>query len=298
MHRLLDGASGTELTRRGHDISDALWAARLLLDAPEAITAVHRDYFDAGADVVTTMSYQASRSGFAARGVSADETDALLARSVELARAAERAYHEASGSTRPTFVAASIGPYGATLADGSEFHGEYGLTEDQLFEFHRERLPVLWAAGPDFLACETIPSALEVRAIVRALREVPAARAWVSVQCRDAGHTAFGDDVTALAASIEGEPQVIALGMNCLPPERVAGLARRMRAGTSKPLLAYPNSGELWNAETRGWDGAPTARRLADWVAEFEAAGISWMGGCCRTTPSDIAEVARVIGRG
>lgn len=306
MLRILDGGFGTELERAGHDISDALWSARLLLDAPEAITAVHRSYFDAGAEVVSTATYQASALGFVARGISKTETHQLLARAVELARKAERDHHavnralskrrardgqDVSGQVteRHTMVAGSLGPYGAMLADGSEFHGNYGLSEDDLFDFHRERLAALWAAGPDLLACETTPSLLEARAIVRALKEVPAARAWISFQCRDDAHTAFGDDMAEVARALDGEPQVVAIGVNCVPPERVAPLARVLRAHTSKTILAYPNSGERWNATTRGWDGAPDGRRLVDWADEFEEAGVSWIGGCCRTTPADIA---------
>jgi homocysteine S-methyltransferase len=312
MTHILDGAMGTELARAGHDVSDALWSARLLLDAPEAITSIHRAYFDAGADVVTTASYQASVGGFAARGISAAETNALLARSVELARAAERAHHAAAGAGAPplarhaghaahgvasrvprhTQVAASIGPYGATLADGSEYRGDYGLSESDLFEFHRDRLATLWAAGPDILACETIPSWLEGRAIVRALRVVPDARAWMSFQCRDEAHTAFGDAMTDVARALANEPQVVAIGMNCVPPERVAPLARIIREHTDKPIVAYPNSGEIWDAASRSWRGAPDGRQLVDWADEFEAAGVRWMGGCCRTTPADIAALA------
>ena len=296
MTHILDGAMGTELARAGHDVSDALWCARLLLDAPEAVTAIHRAYFDAGSDVVTTASYQASATGFAARGLSAAETNALLALSVTLARDAERGHQAARAAAglpaRRTMVAASISPYGATLADGSEYRGDYGLSEDDLFEFHRDRLATLWAAGPDMLACETIPSRLEARAIVRALRAVPDARAWISFQCRDEARTAFGDPIADVARGLANEPQVVALGMNCVPPERVAPLARAIRAVTNKPIVAYPNSGEVWDAEAKTWRGAPHGRGLVHWADEYEAAGVRWMGGCCRTTPADIAALA------
>ena len=301
MLRLLDGAMGTELSRAGHDLSDALWAARLLLDAPDAITAVHRAYYDAGSEVVSTASYQASLQGFAARGISREESLLLLNRSVALAREAARAHNAARVAAglapRVLRVAASVGPYGAILADGSEFHGNYGLSEDDLFDFHRERLAVLWAADPDLLAVETIPSLLEARAIMRALREVPAARAWVSFQCRDDAHTAHGDPMVDVARALDAELQVLAMGMNCVPPDRVEPLARIIRANSSKLIVAYPNSGERWNAVSRDWDGAPDGRRLADFAPAWLAAGVSWLGGCCRTTPDDIRALALATGR-
>ncbi len=299
MLRILDGALGTELARAGHDISGALWSARLLVDQPQAITDVHRAYFDAGADVVTTASYQASFAGFAAHGLNAADTRTLLVRSVALAREAERAHHTARAAaglgTRVTQVAASVGPYGATLADGSEYTGAYGLTENDLFDFHRARLAVLWSAGPDLLACETIPSRVEAEAIVRALRTVPGARAWVSLQCRDGAHTAAGDPIADVARRLDAEPQVVAIGVNCVPPERVLPLVRAIRSVTAKPVVAYPNSGEVWDAVGRRWVGAPDGHTLASAAAGWASAGADWIGGCCRSTPADIAALARAL---
>ena len=281
---LLDGALGTELSRRGHNLSDALWAARLLLDDPAAIEAVHRDYFAAGADIATTASYQASYTGFAARGLSHDDTSMLLRRSVEVARRAQQ--NGASPAT--TRVAASVGPYGATLADGSEYHGSYGLSDADLTDFHRERLHVLWSAAPDLLACETIPSLQEARSILAVLREIPTALAWMSFSSRDGAHTGAGDPIVDVARALDREPQLVAIGVNCCPPNVVEPLVRAIRSGTSKPIVVYPNSGEVWNATTRDWDGAPDARRLADWAPSWISAGATWIGGCCRSTPDDI----------
>ena len=288
---LLDGALGTELSRRGHDLTDALWAARLLLDDPVAIEAVHRDYFAAGAEIASTASYQAGYDGFAARGLSHRETSMLLRRSVEVARRAQQ--NGASGGT--TRVAASIGPYGATLADGSEYHGNYGLSSADLLDFHRERLHMLWSAAPDLLACETIPSLQEARVIVRVLHEIPDATAWMSFSSRDGTHTGAGDPIADVARELDTESQVVAIGVNCCPPERVASLVRTIRTGTTKPIVVYPNSGEVWNAATRDWDGAPDARPLADWAREWIAAGASWIGGCCRSTPDDIRALRKVV---
>ena len=291
--RLLDGALGTELSRRGHDLSDALWAARLLLDDPAAIESVHRDYFAAGASVATTASYQASYHGFTARGISHDDTSMLLRRSVQIARRAQ----QSSASPATTRVAASIGPYGAILADGSEYHGDYGLSDAELRDFHRERMHVLWSAAPDLLACETIPSLQEARAILAVLRELPAASGWMSFSSRDSAHTGAGDSIADVARELDREPQLVAIGVNCCPPDRVESLVRAIRSGTSKPIVAYPNSGEVWNATSRDWDGAPAPRRLADWAPSWIAAGATWIGGCCRSTPDDIRALRNVLPR-
>ena len=291
---VLDGGLATELDARGFNLADALWSARLLADAPEAIEAVHLDYFEAGADIAITASYQASYDGFAARGLSHEETNRLLQRSVALARAARDRFHvRHPDSHRALRVAASIGPYGATLHDGSEYRGDYTLDEGALADFHRPRLATLLAASPDLLACETIPSLKEVRAIVRVLHEHPAARAWVTFTCRDGAHTSAGDPIVDCARLLDAEPQVVAIGINCVDPALVTSLVRTIAAGTQKPIVVYPNSGEVWNAGTQCWEG--TATRFTTYLDEWIDAGASWLGGCCRTTPADIRRVREVV---
>lgn len=291
---VLDGGLASELAARGHDLSDQLWSARLLEDAPADIEAVHLDYFEAGADIAITASYQASYEGFAARGRSRDDTDRALRRSIELAGAARQRFFARHPASRRTLrVAASVGPYGAVLHDGSEYRGDYGLSEDALVAFHAPRMAALLAAAPDMLACETIPSLLEARAIVRALREHPDARAWISFTCRDGAHTAAGDAITECARALDAEQQVMAIGVNCVAPELVTSLIRAIRAETAKPIVVYPNSGEVWNAAARCWEGS--AQRFTAHLDEWIAGGATWIGGCCRTTPADIRLVRQVV---
>ena len=291
---VLDGGLATELAARGHDLSDALWSARVLADAPEAIAEVHLDYFEAGADVAITASYQASYEGFASRGYSHGQATALLQRSVALAQSARNTYRARHpGSGRRLLVAASIGPYGATRHDGSEYHGDYGIDEEALVAFHRPRMRALLDAAPDLLACETIPSALEARASVRVLREHPQARAWVSFTCRDDAHTSAGDAIAEVTRWLDREPQVVAMGINCVAPALVSPLARAIATNTAKPVVIYPNSGERWNAEGRCWEGA--ASRFTAHLDEWLGAGACWVGGCCRTTPDDVRLVRATL---
>ena len=288
--RVLDGGVATELSRQGMDLSDELWSARVLLDAPEAIERVHEAYFLAGADVAITASYQASYEGFARRGLSAEATTALLRRSVELARSARsRVMRAESGAGRELLVAASVGPYGAVLHDGSEYRGDYGLDVDALVEFHRARFMVLAEAGADLLACETIPLRTEAEALVRLLGEKPNVKAWITFSCRDGRHTSAGDSIAECARWLDAVPQVIAIGVNCVAPELVESLVHEVGSGTTKPIVVYPNSGETWDAEARCWVG--TADRFTAYVPRWLDAGARWVGGCCRTTPEDIRRV-------
>jgi homocysteine S-methyltransferase len=287
--RILDGGFATELERRGHDLSDDLWSARLLRDDPDEIIATHLAFFRAGADVATTASYQASVEGFVRHGLSADAAAELLRDSVRLARIAA-ALAEAEDGV-PRLVAASIGPYGAVLADGSEYNGDYGVTDEFLRDFHRPRMALLADAGADLLAIETVPSAQEAAALLAVLDEMPSAtRAWLSYSCADERLTRRGDDASAAFALAASSTRVVAVGVNCTAPEHVTGLVTRAVAASGKPAIAYPNSGEGWDAASRSWSGSGASVDAA-LAREWVTAGAAYVGGCCRVGSADIARL-------
>jgi homocysteine S-methyltransferase len=282
---IADGGLATELEARGHDLSDALWSARLLVDAPQEITAVHTAFFRAGAMIATTASYQASFDAFAARGISRDETVRLLRRSVELAKTARDDVGVAG-----RWVAASVGPYGAALADGSEYRGRYGLSVAQLQDWHRPRLEVLADAGADVLALETIPDVDEAEALVNLVRSL-GVPAWLSYTI-DGTRTRAGQPLADAFAVAAGVAEIVAVGVNCCAPDDV--LPAIGPAGeTGKPVIVYPNSGEHWDSARRVWAGPSRfAPRLG---AQWLAAGARLIGGCCRVRPADIAELAKAV---
>lgn len=292
---VLDGALATELERRGCDLRDPLWSAKALIEAPQLIRQVHYDYFAAGADCAITASYQASIAGFQRRGLSQAEALALLRRSVQLAQEARAAFWQdpAKRRGRPwPLVAASIGPYGAVLADGSEYRGDYGLSEAQLMAFHRPRMAALLAAGADLLACETIPCLSEARALARLLAEFPGAAAWLSFSARDEAHTCQGEPLAEGVAWLNAQPQVVAIGVNCTAPGYLPALLAGLRTMTDKPLAAYPNSGEVYEAARGDWQGRAEVADFAEAARGWYAAGARLIGGCCRTTPEHIRAIA------
>lgn len=293
---VLDGGLATELERRGNDLSDRLWSARLLVEAPEEIVQAHLAYFRAGARIATTASYQATFEGFAERGIGRAEASKLLRRSVALAAEARERYRAEAAAEGlhpgPRFVAASIGPYGAMLADGSEYRGDHGLTVARLRDFHRARLTVLADAGPDLLACETIPSLAEGQALVELLGEAPGPPAWLSFTFADGARTRHGEPAEAAFAAAEGSDRVVAVGLNCTAPEFAAELVARARTVTAKPIVVYPNSGEAWDPAARRWIGRPGPTVDAATARTWVAAGATLVGGCCRVGPDRIAELA------
>lgn len=286
----IDGGLASELEARGHDLSGRLWSARLLIDDPDEIRAVHEAYVTAGAQVGISASYQVSRLALELAGRDPADADALLTRSVELAAAA------ADGTNQ--LVAASVGPYGAALADGSEYRGGYGLTHHQLVAFHAPRLGVLADAGPDLFAVETIPDALEARAVVTALGNHPDVPAWITFSCADATTTSGGDafaDAVRVAASA---PSVVAVGINCTAPEHVHGLLTLARQATDLPLVVYPNAGRTWDAAARVWTGAGADVLPAAQVESWVDAGAVLVGGCCGLGPAAIAAIGATLSAG
>ncbi|MCT2590778.1 homocysteine S-methyltransferase [Streptomyces sp. N2-109] len=286
---VLDGGLSNQLEAQGCDLADALWSARLLADAPEQIEAAHRAYVRAGARVLITSSYQASFEGFARRGLGLVAAAGLFRRSVELARRAARA--EAGG--REVWVAASVGPYGAVLADGSEYRGRYGLSEAELRRFHRPRIAALAEAGPDVLALETVPDTEEAAALL-AVAEGCGVPVWLSYTI-EGERTRAGQPLADAFAVAAGREQVLAVGVNCCDAADVDAAVEAAVAVTGKPVVVYPNSGEGWDAGRHVWRGTPTfAPELA---VRWAAHGARLVGGCCQVGPAGIAAVGRALGR-
>ena len=283
---MIDGGLSTQLEVQGCRLDSPLWTGQALLDDSELIEAAHRAYLDAGAGVLITSSYQLSRQGFGALGLSADQADDALSESVDVAKRAR--------GDRDVLVAASVGPFGAVLHDGSEYQGNYGLSVDELVAFHTERLEVLVDAEPDLLAIETIPDALEAQALVRALKKFPHARGWMSFTLGPEGKLWAGQTLTEAMQIALSSPQIIAVGVNCLDPELVASALTEMRELTDLPLVVYANSGGTWNAETGVWEDS-SSQHVSDYVELWAEYGPVLIGGCCGTHAADIARVAAHI---
>ncbi|MGB7266170.1 MAG: homocysteine S-methyltransferase [Terracidiphilus sp.] len=289
---VIDGGLATELEYLGARIDGPLWSARVLEDEPEKLLAVHRAYIEAGAGCIATCSYQVSRMGYAECGLPPERADAALLRAVELARDVAAEFPE-----RRILVAGSLGPYGAALHNGGEYHGKYDCFFDDLVRFHRERIQVLAGASgkqaPDLLAFETFPSLEEVRAVGEALADWPELQAWFSFSCRDDQHVSHGESVTDCAALVASFSQTVAIGVNCVPPEWIPSLIAELRRGSNKAIVVYPNSGEGWDAERRCWTGVSAPEDFGRKATEWFQAGAQMVGGCCRTRPAHIREVAK-----
>jgi homocysteine S-methyltransferase len=283
---VLDGGLSTALEEQGVSLGGALWTARLLAEAPQRLREAHRAYFRAGARVATTASYQASIDGLLAAGYGAPAARRLITLSVRLAQEARDDLADPE-----LLVAASVGPYGAFLADGSEYTGRYGVPATRLRDFHAPRLELLAAAGPDLLAVETIPDLDEAEVLVTLLEEV-GLPAWFSYSVRD-GATSAGQPLSEAYAVLRGSRSVIAAGVNCSAQEDVLGAVRRAADATGLPGVAYPNRGGSWNSATKRWEyGDPVDLDLVDgWLA----AGVRFVGGCCGTGPADIAALAQRV---
>ena len=297
-----DGGLATALEASGYRLNTRLWSAELIISAPAAIRAAHRDYLAAGADCLTTASYQATFAGFSEEGFGDAGAAGLMELSVALATEARDEFwaQEANrrGRLRP-LVAASIGPYGAYLADGSEYDGRYGVSAQALDDFHRRRFGVLARSAADLVLCETIPSGLEAEVLLRIVAETPEVWVWMSFCCRDGARLCDGTPVEEVARLCEQTGRVVAVGANCVAPAHVGELVERMRAETRLPVIVYPNSGEIYDAHTRKWrwpadgrgDTGDFGLRALEWIAR----GATGVGGCCRVGPAEIRALRRRV---
>jgi len=292
---ILDGAFATELEKRGCDLNNSLWSAKVLMESPEIVGEVHTDYLNAGADCVITASYQATVEGFQSHGLSETEALALIGKSVEIAvNARDRFWASCTQQAlRPKpIVAASVGPYGAFLADGSEYRGDYCLTEEELVAFHYPRMKALIEAGADILACETIPCLMEARAISSLLaKEFPGHFAWMSFSAKDGKHISNGELIADCAKELESSAQIAAIGINCTAPQYISSLIREIKGHCSKPIIVYPNSGESYEAGTKTWDGSHCEDSFSSHAKHWFEEGARIIGGCCRTSPEDIRAI-------
>ncbi len=291
--RILDGGMATELEKLGCDLSGPLWSAQVLREQPERVAAVHAAYLAAGADCILTASYQVSAEAYVEIGLAPDQAAASLRESVRIAEDVRAGFLRSSA--RKILIAASLGPYGAALHNGAEYHGNYDISFDQLVGFHARRLAVLAETGADLIAFETVPSLEEARAIVAALKRYPEIAAWVSFTCRDEAHTAHGEPIANCGRFLDSVPQIVAVGVNCTAPGFVTPLIQSLKASTTKPIVVYPNSGEGWDAQNRAWTGQADPASFSGSAREWREAGAQIIGGCCRTGPEHVRAIHATI---
>ena len=288
---VIDGAMATELEARGCDINDALWSAKVLAENPEMIGQVHYDYYAAGADVGISASYQATVPGFMKKGFTREESERLVRNSLQILLDAQERFQKDYPERGKLVAAAGIGPYGAFLADGSEYTGNYGTDRQTVYDFHKERMTLLVEAGAKLFACETQPCLWEAEQLLGIAKEfgIPC---WISFSCKDSAHICDGMPIRKCAERMSNEEMVKAIGVNCTHPKYITGLICEIRAVSEKPIIVYPNKGEEYDPVQKIWLGTKDGKNFGNWTKEWQDAGARAIGGCCRTTPADIAEIA------
>lgn len=288
-----DGAMATELEARGCDINDALWSAKVLAENPEIIGQVHYDYYAAGADVGISASYQASVPGFMKKGFTREESERLVRYSLRILLDVREQFQKEHPERGGLAAAAGIGPYGAFLADGSEYTGNYASDKQKVYDFHKERMELLAKAGAELFACETQPCLWEAEQLLEIAKGL-GIPSWISFSCKDDVHICDGTPIRKCAERMDNEEMVKAIGVNCTHPEYITGLIREIKSVSEKPIIVYPNKGEEYDPVQKIWLGARDSRSFKDWAEEWHKEGAQVIGGCCRTTPEDIAEIAAV----
>ena len=294
---LLDGGLSNELERQGCDLNQKLWSAQLLASNPEAIVLAHLSYLEAGAQCIITSSYQATLPGFMAIGYDQHSASALIQKSVHLAEEARNRFMLSNPDQPKPLIAASIGPYGAYLADGSEYRGNYNISNQDLTDFHEPRLTLLGNSTADILACETIPCFQEAEVLSTCLKNF-SKPAWISFSCKDDKHISDGTPIEKCAAFFAHHPTVFAIGINCTSPNYISPLIRSIRTNSGdKKIIVYPNSGDVYHAESKTWTGLSDSLSCELMVKEWMDLGASIIGGCCRIGPDQIKAMGKIIYR-
>ncbi|MQS75531.1 homocysteine S-methyltransferase [Companilactobacillus halodurans] len=299
---VVDGAMATELEKHGVETNNDLWSATALIKNPEAITAVHKSYFQSGADIAITNTYQANVKKFEELGLSEEKSKNLIVQAVKLAQKARADYFDALPKAERQkraphpLVAGSVGPYGAYLADGSEYRGDYDLTQTQYQDFHRQRMQLLDSAGVDLFAFETQPNFEEAKALVDLLvKEFPEQHAWLSFSIKDTETLCDGTSLFEAVHYFDEVKQLSAIGVNCTTLENIEETVKNIRSVTDKNIIVYPNNGDIYDPNTKTWQNNPQADTFSDLVPKWLEAGADLIGGCCRTTPEDIQQVSEIV---
>ena len=296
---ILDGALGTQIQKNGHDVNDSLWSAKFLNEDTSVIKEVHKQYLEAGADCIITSSYQASLEGFLEKGFSKEKAIELIKLSINIAKEARDEFWETfeDKQTRiKPLVAASIGPYGAYLADGSEYSGDYKISDEELKDFHKKRLEIIVETNPDILACETIPLLKEAKIISDLLKQYPHITSWITFSAKNENYTNAGDDIKECMTYLNTQEHISAVGINCTAPQYIPMLIENIKSVCSKPIVIYPNGGSRYNPITKLWErGELCAQDFAKLAHLWYTKGATVIGGCCETTPNEIEYIRKTL---
>jgi homocysteine S-methyltransferase len=296
---ILDGALGTQLQKNGYDVNDSLWSAKFLSENTEAIKQVHLEYLEAGADCIITSSYQASFEGFMKKGFSQEEAKKLIELSIEIAKDVRDDFWgnlENKNNRIKPLIAASIGPYGAFLADGSEYTGNYGISKKELTNFHKKRLDIIVNKNPDILACETMPSLEEVKILSELLKEYKELDSWITFSAKDGSVTNANDDIVQCASWLNEQKDITAIGINCTAPQFISSLIEKIKSVCNKPIVVYPNGGSAYNPITKIWEKSDTnPSEFAKMSHLWQNQGASLIGGCCETGPKEIKAIREIL---
>ena len=296
---ILDGALGTQIQKNGHDVNDSLWSAKFLNEDTSVIKEVHKQYLEAGADCIITSSYQASIEGFLKKGFSKEKAIELIKLSINIAKEARDEFWETfeDKQTRiKPLVAASIGPYGAYLADGSEYSGDYKISDEELKDFHKKRLEIIVETNPDILACETIPLLKEAKIISDLLKQYPHIASWITFSAKNENYTNAADDIKECMTYLNTQEHISAVGINCTAPQYIPMLIENIKSVCSKPIVIYPNGGSRYNPITKLWErGELSAQDFAKLAYLWYTKGATVIGGCCETTPNEIECIRKTL---
>lgn len=322
-HLVLDGALGTQLESiipNDSEIqpkNDPLWSTKVLMTQPKLIERIHYQYLQSGSDIIMTSTYQASCAGLIKYANSyTDEVAHVWERSVDMANNAIRR-HKLENNTKPIrnrdpIICGSVGPYGAFLANGAEYTGEYGMISNEELEKHHFKLLQFLILHPDvkLIAIETIPNFREFKVLVNLLTKLlslhgPNQKFYLSINVRNESEMCDGTPVEKVMNYLNFKMKtmgilqrnIFAIGYNCVDYHLVTSLIDNLTMFNEFhiPMIVYPNLGYVYSTKHEEYIAYQDTNELELMILDWLKRGVKIIGGCCGSGPQEIEKISEVV---
>ena len=282
--KLLDGSMSFPMEQLGYNLKNKLWTGKALINNPDLIKDIHKGYIDAGADFISTSTYQISFDRLKNMGYQSEEIKKIFQKSVDIVKDAI----EESKLKKEIKIVGSFGPYASYDPEASEYIGEYDSTDIEIKKFHLNNIRIIEETDLDIILYETIPCLREIKILSEALSH-STKEIWISITCNEEMEFRDGSSFKDACEIISKIEKITTMGINCFSPLLVKKAIDLLKKYSNKKILIYPNSGEIYNPKERFWTGNNEFNNsmIKNWLSLYP----DIIGGCCRIGYDDIKKM-------
>jgi homocysteine S-methyltransferase len=286
--KLLDGSMSFPMEHLGYNLKNKLWTGMALISDPDIIKNIHKDYINAGADYISTSTYQVSYDRLKNMGYQSSEIKKVFQKSVDLVKEAIKE----SGSKKEIKIVGSFGPFASYDPNASEYVGKYNSTDDEIKNFHLNNINIIEETDLDIILYETIPCLREIKVLSKVLSQTNK-EIWISITCNENIEFRDGSSFKEACKIISQIEQITTLGINCFSPLLVEKALKELKKYSNKKTLVYPNSGEQYNPKVKYWSGKNEFNNLM--IKNWLSLSPDIIGGCCRVGYNNIKKMREEI---